>query len=87
MEPKEKQNNQATKTTEHLQLAIQVKKDWTISWGKQFLVLSKRTFKSRCRDYFDILRLIQALGVALLLGLLWWDSKIDTEAGLRDQVN
>lgn len=46
----------------------------------------RRTFKERCRDYIDVLRLIQALGVALLLGLLWWNSKIATEAQLRDQV-
>ncbi|PNX93035.1 ABC transporter G family member 26-like protein [Trifolium pratense] len=31
-------------------------------------------------------RLVQALGIALLLGLLWWKSSINTEAELRDQV-
>lgn len=51
------------------------------------MVLSKRTFRERCKDYFDKLRLVQSLGVAVLLGLLWWKSKIDTEAHLRDQVN
>jgi flagellar biosynthesis protein FlhB len=49
--------------------------------------LYKRTFRERCRDYFDKLRFIQALGVAVLLGLLWWKSKTGTEAQLRDQVN
>jgi hypothetical protein len=51
------------------------------------MILLKRTFKERCRDYFDKLRLVQAIGVAVLLGLLWWKSNIDTEAQLRDQVN
>ncbi|KAK3427451.1 hypothetical protein EUGRSUZ_F03676 [Eucalyptus grandis] len=86
LEPKEHENHQATRTPEHLQVAIQVKKDWTLTWWDQFLILTRRTFKERCRDYIDALRLIQALGVALLLGLLWWNSKITTEAQLRDQV-
>lgn len=57
-----------------------------MSWIEQFLILSKRTFRERCRDYLDKLRLAQAIGVAVLLGLLWWKSKIGTEAQLRDQV-
>lgn len=51
------------------------------------MILSKRTYKERCRDYFDKLRLFQALGVAILLGLLWWKSVTATEAQLRDQAN
>ncbi|RVX14884.1 ABC transporter G family member 26 [Vitis vinifera] len=87
LEPKEKEENHwATKIPEHLQLAIQVKKDWTMSWWEQFLILTRRTFRERCRDYFDKLRLVQALGVAVLLGLLWWKSKTGTEAQLRDQI-
>jgi hypothetical protein len=58
-----------------------------ITWWEQFIILYKRTFRERCRDYFDKLRLVQALGVAVLLGLLWWKSKTGTEAQLRDQVN
>ena len=87
IEPKEKEeNHRMTKTPEHLRAGIQVKKDWTMSWWEQFFILSKRTFRERCRDYFDKLRLFQAVGVAVLLGLLWWKSKTDTEAHLRDQV-
>ncbi|KAE9591052.1 hypothetical protein Lal_00021505 [Lupinus albus] len=87
LEPKEKEENHGTENTpEHLQLAIQVKKEWTLSWLDQFMILSRRTFKARCKDYFDKLRLVQALGVALLLGLLWWKSSTNTEAQLRDQV-
>ncbi|KAK7301895.1 hypothetical protein RJT34_12772 [Clitoria ternatea] len=87
LEPKEKEGNHgAANTPEHLQLAIQVKKEWTLSWLDQFVILSRRTFKARCKDYFDKLRLVQAIGVALLLGLLWWKSSTNTEAQLRDQV-
>ncbi|KAK7289602.1 hypothetical protein RIF29_03356 [Crotalaria pallida] len=87
LEPKEKQENHGVANTpEHLQLAIQVKKEWTLSWLDQFMILSRRTFKARSKDYFDKLRLLQALGVALLLGLLWWKSSTNTEAQLRDQV-
>ena len=50
------------------------------------MILSKRTFRERCSDYFDKLRLVQATGVAVILGLLWWKSNTDTEAQLRDQV-
>lgn len=86
LEPKEKEIHRCTNIPEHLQIAIQVKKEWSMTWGDQFCILFKRTFKERWRDYFDKLRLVQAIGVALLLGLLWWKSKNGTEAQLRDQV-
>ncbi|KAL1204867.1 ABC transporter G family member 26 [Cardamine amara subsp. amara] len=87
LEPKEKEeNHRSRKAPEHLQVAIQVKKDWTLSWWDQFLIIFRRTFRERRRDYFDKLRLVQSLGVAVVLGLLWWKSKTDTEAHLRDQV-
>jgi len=72
--------------SEPLRVAIQVKKDWTISWWEQFMILSRRTLRERYREYFDTLRLVQAVGVAVLLGLLWWKSNTATEAQLRDQV-
>ncbi|KAI3456785.1 hypothetical protein Pfo_013448 [Paulownia fortunei] len=84
---KEKEeNHQTLKVPESLQLGVQVKKDWTLTWLEQFRILFKRTFKERWRDYFDQLRLIQAFGVAVLLGLLWWKSNTATEAQLRDQI-
>ena len=87
MEPKEKEeNHRSAKAPQHLQLAIQVKKDWTMTWWEQFMILTKRTFRERRRDYCDKLRLLQSLGVAVLLGLLWWKSSAATEAQLRDQV-
>ncbi|KAG6414366.1 hypothetical protein SASPL_127088 [Salvia splendens] len=87
VEPKEKEeNHQMPKAPEGLQLAIQVKKEWTLSWFEQFGIVFRRTFKERWRDYFDLIRLIQAFGVAILLGLLWWKSSAETEAKLRDQI-
>ncbi|EOY11952.1 hypothetical protein QUC31_001574 [Theobroma cacao] len=87
LEPKEKEeSHQCTKAPEHLRLAVQVKKDWTMTWWEQFMIISKRTFRERRRDYFDKLRLVQSVGVAVLLGLLWWKSSAATEAQLRDQV-
>ncbi|CAN1334308.1 ABC transporter G family member 26 [Linum perenne] len=75
LEPKEKEENHRNKKApEHLQIAV------------QFRIIYRRTFKERCRDYFDKLRLVQALGIAVLLGLLWWKSQTGTEAQLRDQV-
>lgn len=87
IETKEKEGSRKEMiVSDQLSLAIQVKKDWTMGWIDQFLILSKRTFKERRMDYLDKLRLLQAVGVAVLLGLLWWKSKIGTEAQLRDQV-
>ncbi|KAL6562490.1 ABC transporter G member 26 [Orobanche gracilis] len=86
LEPREKEYHRAPKVPESLQLAVQVKKDWTLSWFEQFGILFKRTLRERWRDYFDQLRLIQAFGVAILLGLLWWKSSTATEPQLRDQI-
>lgn len=78
--------HQMLKAPEYLQSAIQIKKDRTTTWLDQFMVLSKRTFRMRYREYFDVFQLVQALGVSVLLGLLWWKSNISTEAQLRDQA-
>ncbi|XP_039141933.1 LOW QUALITY PROTEIN: ABC transporter G family member 26 [Dioscorea cayenensis subsp. rotundata] len=87
IEPKEKEeNHRRMKTPKHLRIAIQIKKDWSMSWIEQCVILMKRTLRERSRDYLDKLRMLQAIGVALLLGFLWWKSKTDTEAQLRDQV-
>lgn len=87
LEPKAKEDNHRSSTApKQLQVAVQVKKEWTTYWWEQFMVLSKRTYRERCMDYFDLLRLVQAIGVAILLGLLWWKSETGTEAQLRDQV-
>ncbi|KAF0903149.1 hypothetical protein E2562_025734 [Oryza meyeriana var. granulata] len=71
-----------------LRLAVRMRtKDRrSISWLEQFAVLSRRTFRERAADYLDKMRLAQSVGVALLLGLLWWKSQTGNEAQLRDQV-
>ncbi|XP_027063484.1 ABC transporter G family member 26 [Coffea eugenioides] len=87
LEPKEKnENHNMSKVSEQLRVAIQIKKDWTLTWMDQFMILLKRTYRERCRDYFDTIRLVQALAIAVLLGLLWWKSNYTTEAQLRDQI-
>uniref|UniRef100_A0A0D9WRY9 ABC transporter domain-containing protein n=1 Tax=Leersia perrieri TaxID=77586 RepID=A0A0D9WRY9_9ORYZ len=71
-----------------LRLAVRMRKERCggISWAQQFVVLSRRTFRERAADYLDKMRLAQAVGVALLLGLLWWKSQTSNEAQLRDQL-
>ncbi|KAI0502461.1 hypothetical protein KFK09_017414 [Dendrobium nobile] len=83
---KREESHQNSTIPKQLSMAILVKKDWTIGWIEQFLIISKRTFRKRSMDYLDKLRLLQTVGVAVLLGLLWWKSKIGSEAQLRDQV-
>ncbi|CAF1935032.1 unnamed protein product [Brassica oleracea var. botrytis] len=42
LEPKEKEENPRNrKETEHLQIGIQVKKDWALSWWDQYIILSR----------------------------------------------
>ncbi|KVI10391.1 AAA+ ATPase domain-containing protein [Cynara cardunculus var. scolymus] len=73
LETKEKEANHRTgKAPEHLRLAIQVKKDWTISWWDQFLILFKRTYRERWRDYFDTLR----IGLLFYVCIFWTSSSI-----------
>uniref|UniRef100_A0A0D3GII4 ABC transporter domain-containing protein n=1 Tax=Oryza barthii TaxID=65489 RepID=A0A0D3GII4_9ORYZ len=71
-----------------LRMAVRMRKDRRggIGWLEQFAVLSRRTFRERAADYLDKMRLAQSVGVALLLGLLWWKSQTSNEAQLRDQV-
>ncbi|EFJ06040.1 hypothetical protein SELMODRAFT_136119, partial [Selaginella moellendorffii] len=86
LEPKEKQKICTLKVSNNLKEMIQAKHDFSSSWPLQFKVLFKRTFKERARDYFDYIRFIQVIGVSIVLGLLWWQSKLDTEIDVRDQA-
>ncbi|CAN6220847.1 unnamed protein product [Urochloa humidicola] len=76
--------------SEQLRLAVRARNcgrsGGGIGWLQQFAVLCRRTIRERAADYLDKMRLAQAVGVALLLGLLWWRSSAGDEAGLRDQV-
>ncbi|KAJ4767266.1 ABC transporter-like protein [Rhynchospora pubera] len=88
LEPRDKQEKSHTtiETPEQQSPGLRMKKDWTMNWFDQFMILSKRSFRERSGDYLDKLRILQAVGVAALLGLLWWNSQIGTEAQLRDQI-
>ncbi|CAM6121272.1 unnamed protein product [Calypogeia fissa] len=67
-------------------VAMKVKKQWNSSWWEQFIILCRRNCKERRKDYLNILRLCQGLAVAILLGMLWWRSKLETEQDVRDQL-
>ncbi|XP_058106775.1 ABC transporter G family member 9-like [Magnolia sinica] len=56
---------------------------WTTNWWQQFTVLLKRGVKERRHEVFSIPKIIQVIVVALLAGLLWWQSSI---AHLQDQT-
>lgn len=56
---------------------------WATTWWQQFAVLFRRGVKERRHESFSSLKIGQILIVALLAGLLWWQS--DT-SHLQDQV-
>ncbi|KAL2944134.1 ABC transporter G family member 9 [Bienertia sinuspersici] len=56
---------------------------WPTTWWQQFTVLLKRGLKERKHQSFDFLKIGQIIVVAVLAGLLWWQSKI---SNLQDQV-
>lgn len=86
LEPRERIMMKELKIKSKLQEAINLKKEWSTSWIEQFSTLLVRTFKQLRTDYFSKLRLLQNIGVSLLLGFLWWKSEMSTEAQLRAQV-
>ncbi|KAL8046521.1 hypothetical protein ABFS82_08G183600 [Erythranthe guttata] len=56
---------------------------WSNTWWDQFSVLFRRGIKERKHESFSALKIIQVLVVAILSGLLWWQSDI---SHLQDQV-
>lgn len=56
---------------------------WTTTWWQQFCVLLRRGVKERRHQSFSGLKIGQVLAVAILCGLLWWQS--DT-SHLQDQA-
>nr|DAD46025.1 TPA_asm: hypothetical protein HUJ06_004255 [Nelumbo nucifera] len=56
---------------------------WNTTWGEQFSVLVKRGMKERRHEYFSYLKVIQIVVVAILAGLLWWQSDV---TNIQDQV-
>ncbi|KAJ6770463.1 ABC TRANSPORTER G FAMILY MEMBER 21 [Salix purpurea] len=55
---------------------------WATTWWQQFSVLLRRGVKERRYDSFSGLKIAQVLVVALLSGLLWWQSDV---SHLQDQ--
>ncbi|KAL9236391.1 hypothetical protein vseg_011069 [Gypsophila vaccaria] len=60
-----------------------VKGEWPTTWFQQFIVLLKRGLKERKHQSFDILKIAEIFLVALLAGLLWWQSNV---THLQDQI-
>ncbi|KAM1394951.1 hypothetical protein PS2_030512 [Malus domestica] len=56
---------------------------WSTTWWQQCSVLLRRGMKERRHEAFSRLKIGQVLAVALLVGLLWWQSNI---AHLEDQI-
>ncbi|XP_043694384.1 ABC transporter G family member 9 [Telopea speciosissima] len=55
---------------------------WCTTWGQQFSVLLQRGLKERKHESFSGIKISQVLVVAILSGLLWWQSN----AHLQDQI-
>ncbi|XP_051133897.1 ABC transporter G family member 9-like [Andrographis paniculata] len=58
-------------------------KEWPITWIEQFSVLFRRGIKERKHESFSSLKIAQVLVVAIVSGLLWWQSDA---SHLQDQV-
>ncbi|XVF18926.1 hypothetical protein REPUB_Repub11eG0065900 [Reevesia pubescens] len=56
---------------------------WATTWWQQFTVLLQRGVKERKHESFSIFNIAQVLVLAVLTGLLWWQSDI---AHLQDQL-
>ncbi|KAG1354976.1 ABC transporter G family member 14 [Cocos nucifera] len=57
------------------EVAIAAKREqWCTSWCEQFKVLLRRGLKERRYEAFNKLRIFQVLSVAILGGLLWWNT-------------
>ncbi|XVF18933.1 hypothetical protein REPUB_Repub11eG0066300 [Reevesia pubescens] len=56
---------------------------WATTWWQQFTVLLQRGVKERKHESFSVFNIAEILVVAVLTGLLWWQSDI---AHLQDQL-
>ncbi|CAL1352817.1 unnamed protein product [Linum trigynum] len=56
---------------------------WPTTWWQQFTILISRGLKERKYESFSGLKIFQVLAVAILCGLLWWQS---SAANLQDQI-
>ncbi|GER43020.1 ABC-2 type transporter family protein [Striga asiatica] len=56
---------------------------WANSWWSQFTVLFRRGLKEKKHETFKAIKVLQVMVVAIISGLLWWQSDI---SNLQDQV-
>ncbi|KAL8161952.1 hypothetical protein V2J09_013441 [Rumex salicifolius] len=56
------------------------------TWWEQFSVLIRRGFKERRHEYFSMMRVLQVIATALIIGSLWWRCNLSSPRGLQDQV-
>lgn len=66
--------------------AISSRHEWGATWWEQYSILFRRGIKERRHEYLSCLRVAQVISTAFILGLLWWQSKIDTPKELQDQT-
>lgn len=57
------------------------------TWCEQFSVLLRRGFKERRHEYFSTLRITQVIITALIAGLLWWPSDVQSPNRVADQAS
>ncbi|GKB73555.1 ABC transporter G family member 9-like protein [Tanacetum coccineum] len=58
---------------------------WSTTWVQQFMILLRRGLKERRHKSFEVLKIAQVTVIALLCGLLWWQSDknhIQDQSGL-----
>lgn len=67
----------------HDQMESRTFERWPTTWWQQFTVLLQRGLKERRHESFSVFNTVEVLVVAVLLGLLWWQSNV---AHLQDQV-
>ncbi|KAH9314022.1 hypothetical protein KI387_022649 [Taxus chinensis] len=85
--PEEKDKlTQMNEISEDLKSAVSARREWGATWWNQFSILFFRGLKERRHEYLSFLRIAQVLSTAFILGLLWWQSKIDIPTGLQDQT-
>ncbi|KAH9559455.1 hypothetical protein CY35_06G059200 [Sphagnum magellanicum] len=85
--PKEETILQAdSEITKEMRLATLEKMERSATWVQQFMVLLVRGLKERRHDYLNWLKFVQVVTLSVIVGLLWWQSKLDTETELSGQL-
>ncbi|KAL8510331.1 hypothetical protein ACS0TY_017223 [Phlomoides rotata] len=76
-------NELATDSQLNIPLESKKFKGWSNTWWVQFSVLLRRGIKERKHEIFSSIKISQVLIVAILTGLLWWQSDVNH---LQDQI-